>query len=192
MVGTIICEVGTIMCDICTINVRFYLLEIWYPHGYCRTIPYTRYNFIMFRSLFLNQKIYYSAVSSPEQFRNYGFEKAIILIETALGHAYDAFYTETPLFYWAWGFIFRCITCFFTVFVLVFFLVKEWHKHQQMDLIITYILLSGAVFTEIYAVISLTASDVGLLLFKWYLVFRLQIIRDDFVSKQKMWSIQYG
>ena len=91
-------------------------------------------------------------------------------------------------------------TCVFTVvvfishqvFVLVFFLVKEWHKHQQMDLIITYILLSGAVFTEIYAVISLTASDVGLLLFKWYLVFRLQIIRDDFVSKQKMWSIQYG
>ena len=36
MVGTIICEVGTIMCDIDTINVRFYLLEIPYPRGYCR------------------------------------------------------------------------------------------------------------------------------------------------------------
>ena len=39
MVGTIICEVGTIMCDIGTINIRFYLLEVRYPHGYCR-IPY--------------------------------------------------------------------------------------------------------------------------------------------------------
>jgi hypothetical protein len=36
MVGTIIYEVGTIICDIGTINVRFYLLEVRYPHGYCR------------------------------------------------------------------------------------------------------------------------------------------------------------
>jgi hypothetical protein len=33
MVGTII---GTIICDISTINVRFYLLELRYPHEYCR------------------------------------------------------------------------------------------------------------------------------------------------------------
>jgi hypothetical protein len=39
MVSTIICEVGTIMCDIGIINVRFYLLEVWYPHGCCRIIP---------------------------------------------------------------------------------------------------------------------------------------------------------
>ena len=36
MVGTIIYEVGTIMCDIGTINMRFYLLEVRYPHGYRR------------------------------------------------------------------------------------------------------------------------------------------------------------
>jgi hypothetical protein len=36
MVGTIICEVGTIICDIGTINVKFYLLEVRYPHGYRR------------------------------------------------------------------------------------------------------------------------------------------------------------
>jgi hypothetical protein len=36
MVSTIICEVGTIICDIGTINVRFYLLEVRYPHEYCR------------------------------------------------------------------------------------------------------------------------------------------------------------
>jgi hypothetical protein len=36
MVGTIICEVGIIIYDIDIINVRFYLLEVRYPHGYCR------------------------------------------------------------------------------------------------------------------------------------------------------------
>ena len=36
MVGTIIYEVGTIICDIGTINVRFYLLEVRYPHEYRR------------------------------------------------------------------------------------------------------------------------------------------------------------
>ena len=36
MVGTIIYKVGTIICDIGTINMKFYLLKIWYPHGYHR------------------------------------------------------------------------------------------------------------------------------------------------------------
>ena len=44
MVGTIIYEVGTIICNIGTINVRFYLLEIRYPHGYCR-ITHTKIMF---------------------------------------------------------------------------------------------------------------------------------------------------
>ena len=36
MIDIIICEVGIIICDIGTINVRFYLLEVRYPHEYCR------------------------------------------------------------------------------------------------------------------------------------------------------------
>ena len=39
-VGTIICEVSTIICDIGTINMRFYLLEVRYPHGYRRITHY--------------------------------------------------------------------------------------------------------------------------------------------------------
>ncbi len=39
MVGTIICEVSTIICDIGIINVRFYLFEVRYPHGYCKITP---------------------------------------------------------------------------------------------------------------------------------------------------------
>ena len=43
MVGAIICEVGIIMCDIGTINVRFYLLKIRYPHGYGRITSQYKY-----------------------------------------------------------------------------------------------------------------------------------------------------
>ena len=39
MVRTIICEIGTIIYDIGIINVRFYLLEVRYPYGYCRITP---------------------------------------------------------------------------------------------------------------------------------------------------------
>ena len=42
MVDTIICEVGIIICDIGTINVRFYLLEVRYPHRY-RTFKFKYY-----------------------------------------------------------------------------------------------------------------------------------------------------
>ncbi len=36
MVGAIICEISTIICDINTINMKFYLLKVRYPHGYGR------------------------------------------------------------------------------------------------------------------------------------------------------------
>jgi hypothetical protein len=31
--------VGTIICEVGTINVRFYLLDVPYPHRYCRITP---------------------------------------------------------------------------------------------------------------------------------------------------------
>ena len=43
MVDTIICEVGTIIYDIGTINMRFYLLEVRYPYGYCRITLYVKF-----------------------------------------------------------------------------------------------------------------------------------------------------
>ena len=47
-VVTIIYEVGTIMYDISTINVRFYILEILYSHGYNIYILYHPIIFLKF------------------------------------------------------------------------------------------------------------------------------------------------
>jgi hypothetical protein len=57
MVGTIICEVdiiicdiSIIMCDIGIINVRFYLLEVQYLHGYYRITPKSKKHVEHFRT----------------------------------------------------------------------------------------------------------------------------------------------
>ena len=83
------------------------------------------------------------------------------MIEIYLGLAYDDFYTKAPLFSKAWVCIFRCITFSSAVLVLVFFVINERHKHLQIDLIITYLLLGGALVIEIYAVILLISSDMA-------------------------------
>ena len=83
------------------------------------------------------------------------------MIEIYLGLAYDDFYTKAPLFSKAWVCIFRSITFSSAVLVFVFFVINERHKHLQTDLIITYILLGGALVIEIYAVILLIASDMA-------------------------------
>ncbi|XP_050290571.1 uncharacterized protein LOC126728854 [Quercus robur] len=81
------------------------------------------------------------------------------MIEDELGYAYDVCYTKAPLFFTAWGFLFRFFSFTSILFVFVLFLIKERHKHPQIDLIITYLLLVGAILIEIYAVILLSASN---------------------------------
>ncbi|XP_075662947.1 uncharacterized protein LOC142632429 [Castanea sativa] len=117
-------------------------------------------NFPIFRPLFLNQKIGYNFQrNSKEQFINYKYKKAFAVIEIELGHAYDTFYTKIPLFSTKLGYFFRFISFSTIGFGFVFFLIKERHNHLQIDLIITYLLLGGAVVIEIYAVILLITSD---------------------------------
>ena len=115
--------------------------------------------FEVFRSLFLNQKpdIFISQSGYYSNFPN--SQTAWKTIEDELGYAYDVYYTKAPLFFTAWGFLFRLFSFTSIVFVFVLFLIKERHKHPQIDLIITYLLLVGAVLIEIYAVILLCASD---------------------------------
>ena len=58
------------------------------------------------------------------------------VIEVELGYAYDVYYTKAPLFFTAWGFIFRFFSFTSILLVFVLFFLKERHKH--MDLVITY------------------------------------------------------
>jgi hypothetical protein len=114
------------------------------------------YAFPRLKPLFLNQKIQSEFLQYPgNNFRSYDRQIAFKRIEIELGQAYDAFYTKIPLFLTGWGCFFRFISFFSTFSTFVFFLIKERHKHQQIDLIITYMLMGGAIFSEIYVLILL-------------------------------------
>ncbi|KAL4607640.1 hypothetical protein ACB092_09G190100 [Castanea dentata] len=117
--------------------------------------------FEIFRRLFLNQRVPFlhrflvDSVSASLDSQN-----TWKVIEVELGYAYDVFYTKAPLYFTAWGFIFRFFSFTSILFVSVLFLLKERHKHlSQTDLIITYVLMVGAILIELYAVILLSASD---------------------------------
>ena len=115
--------------------------------------------FEIFRCLFQNRKVKESILlrDGHSYFRD--SKTAWKTIEDELGYAYDVYYTKAPLFFTAWGFLFRFFSFTSALFVFVLLLIKERHKHPQIDLIITYLLLVGAILIETYAVILLSASD---------------------------------
>ncbi|KAI8017291.1 hypothetical protein LOK49_LG04G00603 [Camellia lanceoleosa] len=88
------------------------------------------------------------------------FEK---VLEVEMGLMYDLLYTKAPITFSKRGCIFRSISFMCTVSVLVglFRLIAKWHKqhYSMVDIVITGVLLVGALALEIYAVILLLFSD---------------------------------
>ena len=99
--------------------------------------------FEIFRCLFQNRKVKGSILlrDGHSYFRD--SKTAWKTIEDELGYAYDVYYTKAPLFFTAWGFLFRFFSFTSALFVFVLLLIKERHKHPQIDLIITYFFLVG-------------------------------------------------
>ena len=109
------------------------------------------------RCLFLNQKPPVRGGQSYSDFRD--SQTAWNTIEGELGFAYDVFYTKAPFFFTGRGILLRTFSFTSLLFVFVLFLIKESHKHPFVDLIVTYLLLVGAILMEIYGGILLCASD---------------------------------
>ncbi|XP_076911480.1 uncharacterized protein LOC143569473 [Bidens hawaiensis] len=95
-------------------------------------------------------------------FEKHDYNTAFEVIEVELGFAYDVFYTKAPIIYTRFGLFFRLMTFCITLTVLVAFsalIGVDYHKRQHVDVVITYILLIGAMLLEVYAVKSLLLSD---------------------------------
>ncbi|XP_008228365.1 PREDICTED: uncharacterized protein LOC103327776 [Prunus mume] len=86
-------------------------------------------------------------------------EEAFDVIEIELSFIYDVFYTKAVLVYSGLGGILRCFTFSLTVLVFLIFLFIEKQAYREMDVIITFIMLAGAIILEIYALIILLSSD---------------------------------
>lgn len=99
---------------------------------------------------------------SQSFFEQKEYDTAFEVIEVELGFAYDVFYTKAPIIYTHFGLCFRIMTSFISLSVLLTFVASinmRLHKHQVVDVVITCILLIGAILLEVYAAISLLFSD---------------------------------
>ncbi|OMO51017.1 hypothetical protein CCACVL1_30046 [Corchorus capsularis] len=85
------------------------------------------------------------------------------ILEVELGFMFDVLYTKVPVMYTKVGCIFRfisvsCSLCALLLF-FIFFRVEPGNHLDLVDIIITWILLVGAIIIELYAILRLVYSD---------------------------------
>ncbi|KAK9286689.1 hypothetical protein L1049_015092 [Liquidambar formosana] len=120
-----------------------------------------RYFFRIFRRIYAN--LIFSFVEIQD---SYGFfselieaKQAFKIIELELGFLYDVLFTKASFVYSFMGIFLRSISFISIVSAFVGFLIINKHGHSRVDLIISYVLVTGAIALEIYAVTLLLSSD---------------------------------
>ena len=112
---------------------------------------------------------FHDVLNSQSFFQKISCDEAFKVIEVELGFMYDVFYTKAVVVYsFVYGFLtrfslccisLRCISFFSIISAFVAFLITEKQAYSTVDVIITYVLLVGAIVLELYAVFLLLCSD---------------------------------
>ncbi|KAK6264279.1 hypothetical protein SCA6_019713 [Theobroma cacao] len=124
--------------------------------------------FQVFRPLFSDLKLrIYRDLSYIFKMENkVSAEEAFKMVEIELGFLYDLLYTKIPIVISRSGVILRCICLSLTVSTLISFLIIVGkHGYSKVDIGISYLLMVGAIFIEIYSAILHLSSDRGILWF---------------------------
>nr|XP_043619014.1 uncharacterized protein LOC122590899 [Erigeron canadensis] len=168
------------------------------PNPDARILHIANYFFetLKFKRLFVDLILgFHPRDESQFFFERQEYDTAFEVIEVELGFAYDVFYTKAPIIYTPFGLFFRLMTSIITLFVLLTFVASigiRSHKHSFIDVVITCILLIGAILLEVYAAISLLFSDWANLWFSQHsskipLFFHLDFSLQS-AQKRKRWS----
>ncbi|KAF8377043.1 hypothetical protein HHK36_030415 [Tetracentron sinense] len=96
---------------------------------------------------------------SQTYFKQISWEDAFKVVEMELGFMYDVLYTKASIVYTRLGCILRAISLSTTISLFGVFLMVEKHGYSNIDIIITHILIVGAIVLEMYALIVLLSSD---------------------------------
>ncbi|XVF06193.1 hypothetical protein REPUB_Repub06bG0026400 [Reevesia pubescens] len=116
--------------------------------------------FQIFKRLFADLILsYQEQEKSQSLFKNMTHKDAFDVIAIELGFMYDLLYTKATVIYTAWGIFRRIVTFFLTCIVLVIFSFDDLRKYKMVDVVITFLLLGGAILLEIYAAFALLFSD---------------------------------
>ncbi|XP_022720801.1 uncharacterized protein LOC111278440 [Durio zibethinus] len=121
--------------------------------------------FPVFRPLFadLKLRIYKNLSYIFEMESKVTAEEAFKMVEIELGFLYDLLYTKLPIVISGMGVILRSICLSFIVSTLIAFLIIVGkHGYSKVDIGISYLLMVGAIFLEIYSAILHLSSDRGI------------------------------
>ena len=94
-----------------------------------------------------------------EQVLEVTLKVAFEVVEIELGFMYDVLYTKATVTCSRWGSLLRSISLSFTISAFIAFLTIDRQEYSTIDVIITYLLLVGAIVLEIYAILVLLFSD---------------------------------
>ncbi|KAK4837452.1 hypothetical protein QYF36_005628 [Acer negundo] len=137
--------------------------------------------------LFANQIINEKRYNSYDIIKRKSAEDAFKLVAIELGLIYDVLYTKAAIVYSRIGISLRCISFISSVSALVLFsIIIDIHPYPQIDSMVTYLLLAGAVLLEIYAFMVLFSSNWTKL---WLIKFKVAEHRQ--ISKplvDKLWK----
>ncbi|KAK3410753.1 hypothetical protein EUGRSUZ_J02791 [Eucalyptus grandis] len=88
------------------------------------------------------------------------FHVVFRVIEIELGLMYDLLYTKAMVFHHnRWGSTIRFVSILAIGMALVLFSLSDKDKYSKLNIVVTFLLLSVAIFLEIYALIYLLFSD---------------------------------
>ncbi|KAH7833528.1 hypothetical protein Vadar_007195 [Vaccinium darrowii] len=94
-------------------------------------------------------------------------QDAFTVIEIELGFMYDVFFTKASVAHSLTGLVLRSISLVsFSVAFLAFCIIVDKHNLSTKDIIITYVLVVGAICAEIYAIVMSIFSEWTLLRLK--------------------------
>ncbi|XP_034680001.1 uncharacterized protein LOC117910053 [Vitis riparia] len=98
--------------------------------------------------------------TSERFIKELSFEDAFKVVEMELSFMYDVLYTKATLVYSLLGILLRIASFLSTISTLAAFcFFIDRHEFSNIDINITYLLLFGAIFLEVYALIKLILSD---------------------------------
>ncbi|KAK3220450.1 hypothetical protein Dsin_014420 [Dipteronia sinensis] len=118
------------------------------------------YSYKRLKYLFANQIIDEYHYNSYDIINGKSAEDAFKLVAIELGFIYDVLYTKAAIVYSRIGISLRCISSISSVSALVLFsIIIDMQSYSLIDIMVTYLLLVGAVLLEIYAFILLFYSD---------------------------------
>ncbi|KEH40110.1 DUF594 family protein [Medicago truncatula] len=120
-----------------------------------------------------------------------GFE----MMEIELGFMFDLFYTKASIVYSFFGCFLRFVTLSCSIIVFCVFFFMEKNQYPRVDVLITNVLLLGAIVLEIFSVILMLFSD-------WTMLWLTTLQRNKVTSKvisliqsvkcNKRWSCSIG